>query len=468
MSDSTLQSLVIAALQPMPDFSSLNLLCQPRYSRPAQQNKLLRWLDQSGLALYFLHRLRQYSVADRLPASLREVLERRLVSNRARTAAMLDEFRRLTACFEANGIQFCALKGFALTPDFCPAPHLRHQTDFDFLFASGDLARAAHALESLGPVDQRYTQTEIRPTGQLTFATPLFHVPTAADDIYAPARHRELDLLPSLQLDFHGASLHAPHDPLASIQHKTLGTVVFPALADDKAFSLQVLHCFSHLLGSWVRLSWLFEIANFLDLHHDNAPVWHSVVQRQTENQAATPNAATEPFANREAFGLILTLTQSLFAARIPQPLADWCLMPLPAPIAAWVAQFGRRFAYADLNGSKLTLLVHRHFFQDRRAWPAYLRSRLFPFGRRSSLGSVSTAAPGARMKAIVFQWLHSMRRALFHLRELVSWPVEAIRWKRALLAAQKQSALLPPQSNSVRTTTPSGGVLAGLARFPD
>jgi Uncharacterised nucleotidyltransferase len=473
MSDSALQSLVLATLQPAPDFSHLDLLRQHRYSRPAQQRKLLRWLDQSGLALYFLHRLQQHSAADHLPPSLREALEQRAASNRTRTTAMLDEFRRLTACFAANDVQFCVLKGFALTPEFCPAPHLRHQTDFDFLVAPGDLAHAARALESLGPVGQRYAQTEIRPTGQLTFATPLLHVPTAADDIYALPRHCELDLLPSLQLDSHGALLHALHDPLARIHHKTLGTLSFPALADDDAFSLQVLHTFSHLLGSWVRVSWLFEVANFLDQHRDNAPLWNSVIQRQTENQPALPgfvppNPATQPFANREAFGLILALTQSLFTARIPQPLADWCLTPLPAPIAAWVAQFGRRFAYAELDGTKLTLFIHGRFFQDGRAWPSYVRSRLFPFGRRSLIGSVSTTAPGARIRATVFQWLHSMRRALFHLRELLSWPVEAVRWKRALLATHRQRALMPPRSNSARNATPSGSVLNGWARFPD
>jgi len=37
--------------------------------------------------------------------------------------------------FNRDGVRFVALKGFTLTPAFCPAPHLRHQTDFDFLVA---------------------------------------------------------------------------------------------------------------------------------------------------------------------------------------------------------------------------------------------------------------------------------------------------------------------------------------------
>ena len=383
-----LKSQAIAAFRHTPDFSITESL---HSATPRQQNNLLRWLDQSGLALYLLHRLSQHNTADRLPRQFREALDHRQASNRARTADMLEEFRRIVTSFSATAtktsvpVPFCALKGFSLSPDFCPAPHLRHQTDFDFLVGPEFLSQAVRALESLG-----YAQTEVRSTGQLTFATPLRHIPSADDDIYAIPRHREVDLLPSLSLDFHGASLNAPSDQLARAHRTTLGDFSFPALAADDAFSLQILHTFSHLLGSWIRLSWLVEIAAFLETHRDNASLWHSVIQRNTNNDASIATTRNQD-SNRQAFGLILSLTHHLFATPIPQPLSDWCVQPqtLPAPIAAWVAQFGQRFALAPLNGSKLTLFVHRQFIPDRRAWRSYLLARLFPVGRRSSIGSV-------------------------------------------------------------------------------
>jgi hypothetical protein len=443
-----------------PDFSVADSL---HHATLSQQNDLLRWMDKSGLALYFLDRANQQNAADRLPEKFREALNRRQASNRVRTTDMLEEFRRIVAALSATTavaggpIPFCAIKGFSLTPDFCAAAHLRHQTDFDFLVSPAHFAAAAGALESLG-----YSKTELRPTGQITLATPLRHIPSVADDIYAPPRHREVDLLPSLHLDFHGASVYAPSDHLT---RATLGDFFFPVLAPDDAFSLQVLHTFSHLLGSWIRLSWLVEIARFLETHRDNVSLWHSVIQRNTSSGTAT----TSHEDNHQAFGLILSLTNRLFATPIPQPLSAWCApQTLPAPITAWVTQFGRRFALAGLDGTKLTLFVHRQFIPDRRTWRTYLFARLFPFGRNSSIGSVSIASPGARMRTRVSQWLHSMRRVLFHARELVSLPVEIIRWKRALRAVREQHVLVPQQSDPERTSTPSGAALAGLARLPE
>jgi hypothetical protein len=455
MRDVDLKAIVVSALRPDPDFAHLVRLSD---CSATQQSRLLRWLDQSGLALYFLDRLQTQGVSNQLPASLVQALERRLHSNRARTADMFEEFRGLVTAFSDRGIRFCALKGPTLIPDFCPAAHLRHQTDFDFLIPQESFSVAAQVLQSGG-----YAQTELRPTGEATYATPLLHVPTANDDIYAKPRHREVDLHPSLELDFYGVSMHTPSDQLARLQQKTLQDLTFPTLADDDIFSLQVLHAFNHLLGSWIRLSWLFEIRHFLNLHHNDSVLWSSVISRQQASDAARERAN-----NRNAFGLILSLTQRLFPRPIPRALDDWCVQPLPTPIRAWIDQFGLRFAFSNLDGAKLSLFVHREFFDDRRAWRAYVFTRILPFGRQSSIGNVSTAAPGARMKTRVSQWLHSAGRALFHASELVSFPVEAIRWKRALRAAHRQRALIPPSSDTVRSSANTGNALAGLARLPD
>jgi len=455
MRNAALKAIVVSALRRDPDFSQLPQL---RDCSSAHQSRLLRWLDQSGLALYFLDRLRTYRVADALPASLLQALEKRLQSNRERTADMFEEFRRLVASFSDRGIRFCAIKGPTLIPDLCPAPHLRHQTDFDFLIAPESFSTTAKVLRSRG-----YSQTELRPTGEATYTTPLLHVPSAKDDIYAKPRHREVDLHPSLELDFYGVSMHTPSDQLARLQQKTLQSLTFPALAADDIFSLQVLHAFNHLLGSWIRLSWLLEISRFLSLHHNDSALWSSVINRQRPGERAQGNVN-----NRNAFGLILSLTQLLFLRPIPRALGDWCVQPLPTPIKAWVDQFGLRFALSNVDGAKVSLFVHREFFDDHRAWRSYVFTRILPLGRRSSIGNVSSAASVARMRARISQWLHSAGRVLFHAREFVSFPVEAIRWKRALRAALRQRALVPPSSDTVRSGADSGRALAGLARLPD
>jgi hypothetical protein len=448
MRDATLRPIAISALRPNPDLSALRVLHD---SRPAEQRKLLRWLDQSGAALYLADRLRQIDGLDLLPPAFRQALEHRLASNRERTADMLEEFRLLVGSFADHGVRCCALKGFTLIPDFCPAPHLRHQTDFDFLIAPESLSGASRALQAHG-----YNQQGIGPDGQVTFATPLRHIPSADDDIYARPWHREVDLHVSLHRTEHGVSIATPADELSRVRQKTLAGVSFPALATDDMFSLQVLHAFNHLLGSWVRLSWLLEIGHFLDLHHEDDALWHSIIER-TQKEPAT----------RNAFGLVLCLTQALFARPIPHALDEWCLQPLPGRIKLWVREFGLRTAISDLDGAKLTLFVHQEFFRRADSRKAYLIRRIFPLGRQSSVGMVPTAAPGARIKARVSRWLHSMRRAAFHARELVCLPVDAIRWQSAIRAMERPPIRLE-EPQGIDGGAASGKILAPAARIRD
>jgi len=234
----------------------------------------------------------------------------------------------------------------------------------------------------------------------------------------------------------------------------------FPALSLDDRFHLQVMHAFTHILGFWVRLSWLLEIGHFIDVHHDDESLWCSLISR----------AGGDPI-KRNAFGLVLSLTQALFPRPIPRSLEAWCLHPLPGRIATWVNEFGFRWALSDLDGTKLTLFVHKDFFDDPSCWSSYLAARIFPFGGRSSIGSVSTAVTRAKIKARVSQWLHSMRRVMFHTRELASLPLEAIRWKRALRSADRQRALVSTRSDESNKSSrhagaTSGNALASVARF--
>jgi Uncharacterised nucleotidyltransferase len=448
MRDSALKAAVIAVLGPSPDFSGLSVV---KRCKGQDQRSLLRWLDESGLALYLLHQLQQHQALDTVPAAFRQALERRLASNRERTLDMLGEFRRLVQAFDERGVRFCALKGFSLMPDFCPSPHLRHQTDFDFLVAPEWMENAKQTMKSCG-----YAQQEIRNHGEVTFGTPLQHVPSPDDDIYGRPRHREVDLLASLRQQEHGVSIDARTDCLNRAQEATMHQIRFPVLALDDRFTLQVFHAFKHLLGSWVRLSWLLEIGHFMDVHQNDEDLWRSVAARAGQSPTT-----------RNAFGLILSLTQGLFPRPIPHGLQEWCVRPLPDRLAIWVNVLGPRWAVSGLDGGKLTLLVHREFLDDPRGWNSYVASRIFPFGRNSSIGRVSTTAPGTRIKAQASQWLHSMRRAMFHVRELAFLPLETIRWHHALRSAEKQRTFASSRSddNGMQSGAASSRALAGVAR---
>jgi hypothetical protein len=450
MRDPDLRFLVIAALRPAPDFSCLDLLHR---CRRAQMTRLLRWLDQSGLALYLLHQLQEHRALDRLPLAFRQALEQRSCANRARTLDMLEEFACIVDTFDRHNVRFCALKGFTLTPDFCPAPELRHHTDLDFLISPGSLDAAERALLSRG-----YARQEVREGGETTFATPLRHIPSANDDIYMVPQHREVDLLPSLRLAEHGVLIDALSNPLNYLQSKTLRGVSVPTLSLEDRFALQVIHAFKHFLGSWIRASWLMEIAHFMELHRENEEVWRSIVARAGNDTTL-----------RQCFGLIVSLTQTLFLRPIPRTLKSWCIQPLSQRLETWVQEFGVQWALSGLDGSKLTLFVHREFVQDPNSWNVYLLARIFPIGRRSSMGStVSPPVTGDRIKAVASRWLYSMRRAAFHGRELVSLPRELIRWKLALRLVERQRSSISAEPDQRSTRIMSGSAQAAVVRPRD
>ena len=432
MRERVLKEAVICTLRQIPDMSSLDGL---RRARTPQIRKLLAWLDQSGLALYFFANLRKHRALDQIPRLLRVELEARLKSNQARTRDMLEEFERIVTAFIRKDVRFCALKGFTLCPDFCPTVDLRHQTDFDFFVAPESLPAAKQVLRSFG-----YSLNTVGQSNDLTFETPLHHIPSAKDDIYAIPRHREVDLVTSssalLNIDSHGVSFSGDSNCIAlhHPQTKNLAGISFPALPVQDAFCVQVLHAFRHLLGSWVRASWLLEISNFINRHFGDDMLWREIAA-QVGNDSKM----------RNAFGVITSLTNALFHSPLPEALSDWCLRPLPPRIESWVAQFGMKTALSGLDGSKLTLFVQREFVDDPASWPAYVRQRLFPVGRQSSVGIPTTGDPGARMTSRVSQWRHSFRRAAFHAGELFSLPVDAIRWKYALHSIDKRRILVSP-----------------------
>jgi Uncharacterised nucleotidyltransferase len=420
MRDRDLRALLLSALAPAPDFSRLSVLHRTSTSRV---RRLLRWLDQSGLALYLFTQLQEHDALDQVPVHFREALECRLRANQARTQAMLAEFARLVESFHRNGVRFAALKGFTLTPAFCPAPNLRHQTDFDFLVAPDSLENAKSAMQACG-----YGQQENGGLDEATFATPLRHIPSPKDNIYAIPEHREVDIVTTLHQAAHGVSIELPMGVLDRVETRTLHGISFPALPATEMFCLQVMHAFKHLLGSWVRASWLFEIAYFIDKHYGQDHLWHAIADRMGRDAK-----------RRNAFGLVLSLTNRLWPRPIPRTLADWCLPSLPPSIEVWVAYFGIQTTVADLDGAKLTLFVHREFVDDRNHWNSYLSGRIFPVGRHASIGTVTNNGSGTRIKAKMAQWRHIMRRSIFHAQSIFSLPVQAIRWKYALRSIERQ-----------------------------
>jgi putative nucleotidyltransferase-like protein len=391
----------VRVLERKPDFAFLEILrrCDPKQSR-----KLLRWLDQGGIALQLLSVLQVNKMIDQCPQDFREALELRSQKNRARMQYMLGEFERINKSLTKHGAVYCAVKGFTLFPEFCADLFLRHQTDFDFLIAPESEGKAAQALDECG-----YSLQESSATGETTFGTPLLHVPSRSDEIYELPRHRQVDMHISLWSEKHCVSLRAPAGALDRARSAVGLGVPFRTLATDDMFLLQVVHAFQHLLDCWVRLSWLYEIDFFLSHQEQSNDLWESVKGRVGDDHKT-----------REAVGLILLLTSTLFGSKLPTELNSWCVEPLNENCKAWVHRFGIDWATADFPGNSLPLLVHRYFIDEPKSWNSYLLWRLLPLRSKVSSKPSEHANWRVRTKSHVFRVARILPKTCSHLRNVL------------------------------------------------
>jgi hypothetical protein len=426
----TLKLAVISALRSEPNFAGLRALfaCSSKDSAD-----LLTWLDHSGLALYFFARLRDRGELGPLPPDFRDALKRRFHSNCKRMEAMVDEFSKVNAELRSRAIPHAFLKGFTLSPEFCPDPALRHQSDLDILVHADSLTEATQALSAC-----RYSLSGAEAGGGLRFATPLQYVPSARDDIYRVTPHREAELHTSVWETTGHVSLVAPKDCLERTRRRKLRDIEYFSLVTEDMFLMQGLHAFSHLLGSWVRVSWLWEIHYFLQTNAGDAGLWHGIIGR----------AGHDPKL-RKSIGLVLCLTTELFGGPIPEALDDWCLDALPERLETWVRHFGTQWALSELAGSKVTLFIHKEFVDDSSKWRGYLVRRLIPVLGKPSIGRIGASDVKTRLVGRAAQLKFSGQRLAFHARELFVLAGKAFRWRHVLKSRQKGRAVLPCPSNT-------------------
>jgi Uncharacterised nucleotidyltransferase len=409
---------VIRALKLNPDLRGLAGM-PPLESR--QGSRLMRWLDQSGLALAFLKSANTRTAGLCLPEEWRVVLERRIKRNAVRLQDMLDEFQRINQAFHARGVIAITLKGFSLVPDFCEDPGLRHQTDFDFLVNPRDVDAAAEVLRSSG-----YTTPKLSYSEESCFTTPLQHVPSHTDDLYAIQHHRQVDLHVSLTESSPWLPLDFPGYGEDTAIPMNISGVSFCALALDTRFLVQVLHAFRHSSRSWLRLSWLLEIGHCMDLHHEDNALWTRLIEQ-----------AGNTLLMKRIFVFVLTLTQRLFGSRIPGKIANWAAEGMTPSLRVWLEHFSENWALTDWPGSLGNLFVASDFIADSRLRNEYLKSRLIP--KRERL-TIETRNSDNLERPFVWQiqrWKYVAHRAGVHLGDLVRFPLEQLRWQRALNSAR-------------------------------
>jgi Uncharacterised nucleotidyltransferase len=405
---------VFRALQAKPDFSPLAAL--DRLSARARGD-LLAWLDRSGLSLYLLDQIERHARSTLLPADLSAALGEKTLGNLRRSKDMWAEYLRVNASFEANGVRVATLKGFSLVPDYCASSELRHQTDFDFLVDPDSVVPAANALRSCG-----YLAKRLSTSGESYFTTPSDRAPRAGDDIFDLQRHRQIDLHVAIWDPVEYFDLEVPSDCLAKAQPRTIRDRKILCLTAEDQFLLQACHVFKHMLRSWIRASWLFEMSRFLATRQD-PEFWRRVEERAGDSATV-----------RRALALVLLTVEEVFGGAAPERIHRWLAPAVTARLRTWVRHCAREWAAADWPGSLSNLPVAREFARDPAAYRRYLVSRIRPARARLSIGEAP--GHGLRLGTRLANAGYLALRARKHLSELARLPLTLLRWNRAVRAS--------------------------------
>jgi hypothetical protein len=394
------------------------------------------WLDRSGLALPLIDAIQKRSLEEMLPADLLASLRQSLTDNEKRMRQMLAEFTQLTQSLNGRAVSYACVKGFSLIPDWLPSIACRHQSDFDFLVAERHIEVAEEVLVSLG-----YRVVAKEPSGERRYATPGMEIKGKDAYLYAleESHAAELHLYfwepeeEEIQLAFPIQSLDW-HLEMHSVEGAS-----FLRLRPAYQVTYQLLHFFRHLSGTWARLLWLYEIAQFVVNHRSDNELWR-------EANALWQNDAKL----KQVCHLVLRLAAKTFSVPLPSLVESevfaW------EECRRWLDHFSGSCLYADLPGNKASLLLMRPFFEDEKSYRRYRARRLFPMGHGHVLDErvspVVARSLGYRLRNLGYQY----SRARYHFSANLHFFALRVRWMIRALSdrlAKERSTNSSPVHNS-------------------
>lgn len=386
-----------------------------------QWERVLPWLDDAGLAFYFFKKLNDVYAIDRIPLSVSTRLQKNLETNQLRVENMSCRFQMINNKFNDAGIRYAAVKGFSLVPEFCPYAPLRHQGDFDYFVDGQSLSAACRVLSEAGYVSKHSPSSVER-----IFVIP-GEKPFRGAQQYSPRAPHAVELHTDLwDSEMHQLPQIANLFSLDRAVSRHWNGFTFPALCEEDAFLLQVLHACHHLFTLWIRMSSLFEIGHFLNRGAKNAEFWNRTEQR-----------ARDSLIVREFAVIVTELTSRLFAAPIPSLIHAWGAKIRPAT-RVWIEHYARRCAFSELPGYQLSLFptvkfvlfLHPQFRANASVSKSLLRKRLLPSSRFSRMASSLRKDPSLALN--LRWWAHHrlVRRSLFHFLAGLRYLWEIPRWR--------------------------------------
>jgi hypothetical protein len=313
-----------------------------------------QWLNDSGLAFYFLQKVKTQNATSVVPEPLLCRLAADFAANQERMAHLADRMRYINEQFQGAGLRFAVLKGFSLVPEYCPDISLRQQGDLDYLIDEPSLEAARGILAQIG-----YFSKQTKSSRESLFFMPGTIPRSRGSEQYSSGAPHAVEL----HLDiWDGELLRLPSvERLFTAQRviirETEG-IRFPALDDADAFLIQVLHAMSHVFSHWIKVGSLFEIASFLNQRAGDGRLWGEIEQRVGGNAVL-----------RELVVVASESAAKLFGAPLPDLVHIWGVQLRPGA-RVWIDRYCLKWALSELPvheirlfaTSKLSVFLHQQY----------------------------------------------------------------------------------------------------------